>query len=603
MSRSVNMTDALYFDSGTHRLFGWYHRPNPDKPKDFAVVVCKPFGYEAICAHRSVRAFANAAASVGAPTLRFDYAGTGDSSEIDLQADQLEIWIQDVIAAIREVRRLGGVQRVYLLGFRLGALLATLAAMRSDDVAGLILIAPILSGRRYVRELRTMRLAASVGSESADAAATVTDPGFMEVSGFMFSAATIAAFADVDLKSTGVPATAEMLVIDGISMPLSRAWTEGLSSSGIRAKYLALPGLVEMLMTAPHFASTPAEMIGATSEWLLQRQSEPARVQSTGNDALGPSNAPSMVTGFDPLGSAQGGPVTERPVYLTPGTLLFGILTEPAKRDALRGAVILVNAGADYHIGASGMYVTLARRWARSGYVVLRMDLAGIGDSDARPGRPDNEVFPPAALDDIRAAVEWVHAGYDLDNVSLGGLCSGAYHVLQAAIASIPVTRVLMVNPETFFWNEDMSIYDRQTTELVRQPSAYRNKAMSAATWKRLIRGDIDMRYVFGTFAGRLSLALESKFRDIARRLHIPLSNDLGNQLEGMVTRGVRLTFVFSRGEPGLELLKLQSGSSLERLGKRCHIHIVDNADHVFSRVESRMTLERILSEELLAAL
>jgi hypothetical protein len=72
------MTIALYFDSGAHRLFGWYHRPSIDKAADFGVVVCKPFGYEAICAHRSIRVFAEAAASLGAPTLRFDYAGTGD---------------------------------------------------------------------------------------------------------------------------------------------------------------------------------------------------------------------------------------------------------------------------------------------------------------------------------------------------------------------------------------------------------------------------------------------------------------------------------------------------------------------------------------------
>ena len=35
-------------------------------------MLCKPFGYEAICAHRGLRAFANSAAALGVPTLRFD---------------------------------------------------------------------------------------------------------------------------------------------------------------------------------------------------------------------------------------------------------------------------------------------------------------------------------------------------------------------------------------------------------------------------------------------------------------------------------------------------------------------------------------------------
>jgi hypothetical protein len=161
----------------------------------------------------------------------------------------------------------------------------------------------------------------------------------------------------------------------------------------------------------------------------------------------------------------------------------------------------------------------------------------------------------------------------------------------------------MMVNPETFFWKEDMSIYDRQTAELVRQPNVHRNKMLSAVAWKRLFSGQIDFRYVFGTYAGRVSLALESKFRNIARRLRIRVPNDLGSQLEETGDRGVRLTFVFSRGEPGIELLKLQAGTSLQRIGQRCQIHIVDNADHVFSKIESRMALENILSGELFATI
>jgi alpha-beta hydrolase superfamily lysophospholipase len=601
----TSMADALYFDSNAHRLFGWYHRPHPDKSANFGVVVCKPFGYEAICAHRSVRAFSDAAASLGAPTLRFDYAGTGDSSEIDPQANQLEIWIQDVIAAVGEVRRLSGVRRVYLLGFRLGALLATLAAGRCDSVAGLILIAPIISGRRYVRELRTMRLAASMGSEISDGAtvdAATADTGFMEVSGFLYSAATIAAFANVDLKSYGVPSSAEVLVIDGTALPVARAWSEELCRTGVRATYLALPGMVEMLMTAPHFASVPTEMIDATRDWLTHLQNGPVPVPNDiNNRGVEPRVSLQTSMSLPSSGSAQRAPVMERPLFLTSETLLFGIVTEPAQGETHRGAVILINAGADYHIGASGMYVALARRWARSGYVVLRMDLGGIGDSGTRPGRPDNEVFPPGALDDIRAAVEWVHSRYGARDITLGGLCSGAYHTLRAAAAALPVNRVVMVNPETFFWSEGMSIYDRQTSELVRQPSAYRNKMMSWTTWKRFLSGQIDIRYVLGTYAGRFALALESKFRNMARRLRIRLPNDLGMQLEEIGSRGVRLIFVFSHGEPGIELLKLQGGTSLNRLGERCRIHIVDGADHVFSKIESRLTLQRILSDELFA--
>src|ERR1700719_1177947 len=87
--RVAGLADAVYFDSGPHRLFGWHHGPAAGEVADIGLVVCTPFGYESICAHRSVRAFAEAAAALGVPTLRFDYAGTGESSEIDPQADQV----------------------------------------------------------------------------------------------------------------------------------------------------------------------------------------------------------------------------------------------------------------------------------------------------------------------------------------------------------------------------------------------------------------------------------------------------------------------------------------------------------------------------------
>jgi pimeloyl-ACP methyl ester carboxylesterase len=291
--------------------------------------------------------------------------------------------------------------------------------------------------------------------------------------------------------------------------------------------------------------------------------------------------------------------VTERPAFLASETVLFGIVTEPEETAARLGGVILINAGADYHIGASGMYVELARRWARRGYVVLRMDLAGLGDSATRYGQPDNVVFPPAALEDIRAAIEWMRSRRGLNELTICGVCSGAYHALRAGVTALPVKRILMVNPETFFWNESMSIYDMHLSEVVRGPAIDRGKLLSAGAWKRLLRGQIDVGYVLRRYARRVFFAVESIFRDAARGLHIRLPHDLGRQIEEIAARGVRMAFVFSGGEPGIALLKMQAGRSVQRLGKRCRVHMIDGADHVFSKLDSRMALLDVLSDEL----
>jgi predicted alpha/beta hydrolase len=73
------------------------------------IVICKPFGFEAMSGHVSMRAFAEASAELGFPTLSFDYGGTGDSEDLAPGANQLEAWQEDVISAVEELRRCTGV--------------------------------------------------------------------------------------------------------------------------------------------------------------------------------------------------------------------------------------------------------------------------------------------------------------------------------------------------------------------------------------------------------------------------------------------------------------------------------------------------------------
>src|ERR1022692_3171085 len=112
----------------------------------------------------------------------------------------------------------------------------------------------------------------------------------------------------------------------------------------------------------------------------------------------------------------------------------------------------------------------------------------------------------------------------------------------------------MIVNPETYFGSEEKSILDRQQAELVSQPGAYRTKLLSTTTWKRLVRGQIDVGYVLGTCTARLAFTFESWFLSVMRRLRIRVHNDLAWQIEDTAARGVQLTFIFSRGEPGIAL-------------------------------------------------
>jgi len=145
------MTPML-FGPASRQLFGLFHAA--ERESSIALLICSPFGQEAIRAHRLLRVLSDRLARVGTPVLRFDYYGTGDSPGDDTEGD-LEGWRRDVCAAHEELRRRVGGRRIIWLGVRLGASLAVMAAKSGRcDPSKLIMWDPIIEGARYVEQLR-----------------------------------------------------------------------------------------------------------------------------------------------------------------------------------------------------------------------------------------------------------------------------------------------------------------------------------------------------------------------------------------------------------------------------------------------------------------
>jgi hypothetical protein len=144
-----------------------------------------------------------------------------------------------------------------------------------------------------------------------------------------------------------------------------------------------------------------------------------------------------------------------------------------------------------------------------------------------------------------------------------------------------------------------MSLEGLQLAEVVANAEIYRERIFSAAAWSRLLSGQVNIWRIIRVYVQRPLLAVQSVARDLARALGIRLKHDLGRELESIVARGVRVVFVFARGEPGIDLLRLEAGRKVVKLARQCRIRIIDSADHTFSRSEPREVLEEVLSEEL----
>ena len=165
----MNPPEPLFFGPRARPLFGWLHRPAASAAPPLGLVVCNPFGYEAICAHRSLRHFAEAAAAAGVPALRFDYDGTGDSAGDDRDPDRLAAWIASVHDAVDGAAPRTGVERG--LPPRRAPRRAAGGSRRHerDDVDGFVAIAPVVAGRAYLRELRALQMSLGLSEPPPDA--------------------------------------------------------------------------------------------------------------------------------------------------------------------------------------------------------------------------------------------------------------------------------------------------------------------------------------------------------------------------------------------------------------------------------------------------
>lgn len=580
---SLPRAEPRFFGSPTRPIFGWLHRAAAPAG-DLGLVICNPFGHEALSCHRSLRHWAEASAKIGVPALRFDFDGTGDSCGNEEDPERLAAWVQSVHRAVEALREATGVTRVALLGVRLGALIAALAAAERDNVTGLALVAPVVAGKPWLREMRALHGALAL-SEPPDGALPLPD-GAREAVGFLLSSETIAALSGIDLTQLETSPAAHILLLDRDDLAGNARLEAHFSELGAFVEHNALPGYADM-MTDPHQSQVPTAMIEATTDWLCSqiensREAEPANHLNK-EVRCAVSNASVSES------------VQEHTVFLDDGQRLFGIISAPQGGQPRR-AIILVNAGANHRVGPNRLYVKLARRWAARGYLVLRFDIAGIGDSLPHESEVEHVVYPPHAADDIIAAIDYVKENWGVETCRVAGLCSGGYHAFKAALAGAALDGVVFINPLTFRWKPDTSL-DLPVSHDISEAARYRQSMLQGDKWKRLLRGETNMATVAGVVARRGVGAATRRVSSTARRIGYTPRDDLGAELESLARRGVALRFVFAEGDPGLKLLQEQGGLAVARLMKlrQLTIESIAGPDHTFTALWSHERLAKAL--------
>ena len=575
----MNLAIPIFF-GGVRHLAGWFAQGAQGAlgagTRRCAVLLCPPIGHEYMCSHRAFRNLTRDLAATGFSVLRFDYRGTGDSGSAPATESLVPAWLESVSLAADELRLRSGADKLAFIGLRFGATMAATAATSRHDVDSLVLWSPCTNGRSLIRQTRM--LAMSIAERPGD---LVLEAEGIESAGFLLDAATVADIARMNMHDDATHTAKSSLILTRHDAQSEQELIGVLTGAGVDCEEKRYRTHAEFMISPLH-SVLPTDAMATIVQWLDVKY--PLIGEATGIPPIT----------IEPASESLTNGIRESAVSFSDGRL-SGILVEPVAASG-NPAVVLLNTGADHHVGPHRMYVPLARQWAELGFSVLRFDLAGIGDSQSNDALMTNESYPASALRDIHDAIAYMIEERRYGSVILAGMCSGAYHSIYAVDSG--VSGVIAVNPPLYYRRGDPIDEDPYSNEV--ETRRVTRALRSPAKWRRLLSGRVDLRYTFTVLTGRAYVAS----RAIAAGTRRLLGRD-GNERQdvtGMFRNGLAMHLIFSGGDASQIFFEREIAPRIGRSRQRDDftVDVVPGADHTFMSVKWQRALMNLMTQRLL---
>lgn len=539
-----------------------------------AVLMVGAVGYEELCLRSTWATLGQKISAAGLPCLRFDLPGVGDALEPDAPVG-IEDWRIAVLEAARVLKAATGCERVAIVGQGMGGSLACLAGPEIDGLEGIVLMAPVTSGRVYLREL------ALWGAMLVDRIGIGQDhdpSGGASVGGIAIEPGRLATIKSLDLSALVVAPAPQALIVSRANHSGDEKLAARLQALGVALERTPYDGY-EILASDPTQARPPEGTLGRVVDWL--KALEGAAPSAAARPLRMPADAVLKADGF-----------RERPLRFGPDGRLFGVICEPeTPRDG--PAIVFANAGRDYHIGWARTTIEQARGLARMGHASLRFDCGGVGDSARAPGAVGEILYSDAQVDDVLAAIDAL-AGRGHARIGVMGRCSGSYAAFHAASRDARVTDLVMINTERFVWDprEDVTqallyaqrpIGDFGTTLLRRNGVA------------RLLKGELSVAPAVKYLGRRLLRAGGRRLAPALGRLTPEgrLYADVHARFRALAERNTTVTIVYAVDDHGLIEFEAYFGPEGRKLGAYPNARraMVADADHNFTHRGARERL------------
>jgi hypothetical protein len=282
--------------------------------------------------------------------------------------------------------------------------------------------------------------------------------------------------------------------------------------------------------------------------------------------------------------------MTEQVLRFGKAKSLVGILTDPPaeSRAADLPAFVVLNAGLVHRVGPHRLFVHMARKLAAMGFVVLRFDHSGIGDSKVRE---DNLPFEQSAISETQEAMNCLSALRGSKQFVLVGLCSGTFTSFRTARSDNRVVGAVLLNallesPETINEAAIADAFSRKTAR-----GYWRSKIFLSQSWLKIITGKASYKHIFGV----LYLRLRSPF--MRRRFNNYGPKQVVADLRSLIDRGVKLFFVYSEGTSVLEYFRLTLAEEIRRIASSAElkVEIMQETDHTFTLLQHQARLLKLI--------
>jgi pimeloyl-ACP methyl ester carboxylesterase len=279
--------------------------------------------------------------------------------------------------------------------------------------------------------------------------------------------------------------------------------------------------------------------------------------------------------------------VREEAVLFGTGDSLVGVITDPteASRGRTPPAFIFLNAGVTHRVGPNRLYVRLARSLASQGFIAMRFDFSGLGDSSVRT---DDLPVEQSVIVEVREAMDLLKARRGTEQFILIGICSGATVSFMMAKEDRRVVGAVLINAQGHFHGTDPD----RTARL-------RDRTMARHSWRIALKSSFRAKNLRKALGGQLN-----PIRILKMMVGLPLrvfsgggggggagktseapEVDAVQELLALEQRGVRVYHLYCEGDEGLDYFHVVLGDQVESVlaGDGASFEIVRGSNHMFT--------------------